>query len=139
MFFPFFRKRKKIIKFGISGAISAIFDIGILAILVELFFLPVMLANVISFSVAVINSYILNKYWTFRDGGKNHVKQFAKFFVVSAIGLFLNMLLMWILLHFDVWYIFAKVFIILVVSVWNFSINNIWTFTSQKIDDSPKK
>lgn len=47
--------------------------------------------NTISFSIAVINSYLLNKYWTFGDKSKEQApQQFIKFLSVSAVGWGLN-------------------------------------------------
>lgn len=45
----------------------------------------------ISFSVAVINSYVLNKYWVFKGETKySHFHESILFFTVSCIGLLLN-------------------------------------------------
>lgn len=128
----FLSKYKKIIKFGVSGVVSAFIDFGILFILVEFFSVNVIIANTFSFLFAVINSYLFNKYWTFRDSEKNHYKQFAKFFLVSSIGLLINTFLMFLLIKLNIWYIFAKVIIVVIVAFWNFLANNFWTFNKQK-------
>lgn len=43
-----------------------------------------------SFFVAVSSSYILNKWWVFQHGGKGGLKEPALFFVISAVGFFIN-------------------------------------------------
>lgn len=42
------------------------------------------------FIVAVVNSYLWNKYWTFRSKGPAKTGEFLQFTIVSLIGLILN-------------------------------------------------
>ncbi len=52
---------------------------------------PIIAFAAISFVSALINSYLLNKYWTFKDKGKTKdPAQFVKFFSVAFVGLILN-------------------------------------------------
>jgi len=46
--------------------------------------------NMISFSIAVINSYYWNKRWTFKDKDKIEAKEFSQFILVTLVGLFIN-------------------------------------------------
>lgn len=102
---PFDRNRlKKLIKqfskFVIVGGINTGIDFLVLNFLIyitgihagpELFLL-----NSTSFSVAVINSYFMNKRWTFQD--KTKIEQapikFSAFFLISIIGLIINGLIL---------------------------------------------
>ncbi len=86
-------------KFGATGAANFALDIGILALLVLLFYpgnqeIPAVFYasfKTISFILATVNSYIWNKYWSFQDKSKKDaLKEFGKFILVSAIGLLLN-------------------------------------------------
>lgn len=83
-------------KFVIIGGINTGIDFLILNFLMyvtgisngsELFIL-----NSISFSIAVINSYFMNRRWTFQD--KTKLEQtpvkFSQFFIISVIGLVIN-------------------------------------------------
>lgn len=119
---------KKFIKYTLVGGLGAIIDIAVLAFLVEIFHIPIIIANTISFLVAVINNYIFNKIWTFRCGSKKYLKQFTKFLIVAIVGLGLNTILMGIAIHFDFFYIYAKIIIIFIVGIWNFLVNKYWTF-----------
>lgn len=50
--------------------------------------------NSISYGVALINSYFLNRYWTFLyQSKKRKILNFTAFVVVNAIGLVLNSLI----------------------------------------------
>ena len=46
----------------------------------------------VSFTIAVINSYFWNKYWTFRKEGGAKMGEFMQFVIVSLIGLIINFL-----------------------------------------------
>lgn len=83
-------------KFVIVGGINTGIDFLILNSLMyvtgittglELFAL-----NSFSFSIAVVNSYFMNKRWTFQD--KTKIEQepikFSEFFIISIIGLIIN-------------------------------------------------
>jgi putative flippase GtrA len=82
------------IKFLCVGLINTGVDFGILNLLM---FLTGVTTGVgysffkaISFIAAVINSYFLNKRWTFRKGGKMEKKEFTKFVTVSLIAFGIN-------------------------------------------------
>jgi putative flippase GtrA len=82
-------------KFGAVGAANFAVDFGVLNLLI--FATGVAsgwtftLFKSISFVVAVINSFIWNKKWTFKKkGGEGTGKDFFQFLFVSVIGLLLN-------------------------------------------------
>lgn len=126
---------KQFTKFVIVGGINTGIDFLVLNILMnltgiesgsELFFL-----NSISFSVAVINSYFMNKYWTFQDKTKMEQEpiKFSAFFIISVIGLLVNGLILtsittYISAPFEIssklWANIAKLFATGFSMVWNF-------------------
>lgn len=86
---------KQAIKFVLVGILNTGIDFGvsnlIMLILGVYAGLGFVLAKGIGFTVAVINSYFLNKFWSFRgQGGGGAGKEFTQFFVVSLIGLGIN-------------------------------------------------
>jgi putative flippase GtrA len=85
-------------KFGLVGILNTAIDLGIFNVLTQLFGVYVVVANVISVSVAIINSYLLNKNWTFEDKTKkNLVEQFTKFVLFSLVGMGIQTLVVWLL------------------------------------------
>jgi putative flippase GtrA len=121
-------KHKKIVKFSVVGFTGAAIDFGLLALLVEVFAWPVLLANTCSFIVALVNNFWLNKFWTWRDKSDRHVRQFVKFSLTSVAGLAINTGLMWLSLKIGLYYLLAKFFISIIVAFWNYLVNNFWTF-----------
>lgn len=84
-------------KFCIVGVINTAIDFGVLNLLMYFSGIykgpQIAIFNVISFTVAVINSYALNKYWTFKEkkaGAKKVPKQFFQYLCVSIIGITIN-------------------------------------------------
>lgn len=130
--------KRQIIKFSIIGVLNTIIDFSILNFLVRILSWTVLPANTISFSVAVINSYFLNKYWTFRDKQPVHIKQFSMFIMVSLVGLGLSNLLIYLGLEIFKTYTFglsfvwhyniAKAMSAIIVLVWNFLASKFWVF-----------
>ena len=50
----------------------------------------IILLNLISFSMAVFNSYFWNKYWTFKDRDGIEAKEFSQFILITLIGVVIN-------------------------------------------------
>lgn len=136
-------KRKKFyrqfIKFGVVGITGTLIDLGVYNLLALLFGFNIYFARTISFVLAATNNYILNRKWTFRNKNKNVAKQFFKFFLISLIGLGLNLIIMKFCqkLVVNVQNEFLKLNIpvliaIVIVLFWNFFINKYWTFKEKK-------
>lgn len=131
------------IRYAIVGALGTGVDIGVLYLLVEFVNMPVLIATVFSFFAAVINNFILNKYWTFQNQHSNIRKQFIKFFIVAGIGLILTVFFMFIFVHIldipDITiyskvvpgYVIAKMITSVIVLTWNFLGNKFWTFNDR--------
>lgn len=133
---------KKLLKFLAVGTTNTLIDFAVLNLLVQLTALPLLLSNSISFSVAVINSYLLNKYWTFQDKKPIYLTQFSLFFVISLVGLGLSNLILhfgsqaiiflWQDLTFTWQYNLAKIASAAIVLVWNFAAYQYWIFYDRK-------
>lgn len=82
-------------KFVIVGAINTGIDFAVLNLLMAasgyntgVYY---SIFKAFSFSVAVTNSYFMNRYWTFKE--KRHEgmgSQFTQFFAISVVGFFIN-------------------------------------------------
>jgi putative flippase GtrA len=130
-FLPHFRQ---FVKFCIVGVTSTITDVGIYTLLTRttLFFSRhYLLANAISFIIALINSYTLNRRFTFRDNHKEVAVQFTKYAGVYIIGLGLSEAILYILVdHFGVYDLMAKGVAIAIVLFWNFIGSKFFIFKS---------
>jgi len=82
-------------KFIIVGLVNTGLDFGVLNLLILLTGIEtgvgIAVLNSIAFSVAVVNSYFMNKYWTFGVKGEAvKTVEASKFLMVSLIGLAIN-------------------------------------------------
>lgn len=124
-----FYKSKQFLKYCVVGGLNTFIDIGALYLFVEYLKIDVITASILSFIIAVTNSFLMNKSWTFKNKSTNYRKQFIKFLIVSVIGLGLNTIFMFTLVNvLKIWYILSKVITSFVVLTWNFLVNRLWTF-----------
>lgn len=137
----FFKNFKPFIRYSIVGAMGTFVDLASLYFFVEYMKIPVIPAAILSFMLAVINNFLLNKIWTFKVASRNYRKLFIKFLIVSLVGLGLTIACMQILVNIlEIWYMFAKAATSLIVLTWNFLANKFWTFRiSHKIIHIPQK
>lgn len=85
----------QIIKFGIVGVSNTVVDFAILNFLMWAFKINsgpwIIVFNVTAFSAAVINSYVWNRFWTFKIKSRQEMpEEFAKFMLISVVGVFIN-------------------------------------------------
>ena len=83
------------VKFGISGGLSAMVDFGVLNLLIYLFGISAgiwySVFKSISFLFGVTNSYLWNKYWTFKTNNDGQSSgEPVKFFLLSVISFVIN-------------------------------------------------
>lgn len=96
----FYKNKKNLahfFKFQVVGVINFFVDYGILTLLNLVFGMSVEFANMISYSCGVINSFFLNRYWTFKIKRKFLSTHFIKFIFVNLISLGINTLAVYIL------------------------------------------
>ncbi|MFQ6129070.1 MAG: glycosyltransferase [Thermoplasmata archaeon] len=110
--------------FSTVGALGVLVNMAVLIISVEVFALWYMIGAVLAFLVAATHNYLLNRYWTFGGGtSKPKVKagQYGGFLAVSALGLGMNLLVLYALVEWiHLWYLVAQLFAILVALSNNF-------------------
>ena len=94
----------KLVKFCIVGGINTLISLLTFYVLNKILGFNYMVSSVIGYAFGMINSYVLNKKWTFNDKDKKIILQLVKFIVVNGISLGINLVAMYILvdrLHID--------------------------------------
>ncbi len=105
-------------KFGIVGALNTVIDFLTLNILVYSSFVFVLtifgqkflIANVISVFIAMINSFIFNKFWVFRGGEGGLYFQIAKFLIITIVGMFIVHQIIFNFLYYNLNFLFDGFF-----------------------------
>jgi len=119
----------QLLKFALVGITGMGLDFGTTWLLKEKVKINKFIANATGFSIAVVNNFILNKYWTFDNQNPIATEQFIKFLVISIVGLGINSLLLYILLKkIKGNFYLVKLAVIGLVFFWNFSANYLYTF-----------
>ena len=140
------KEQTRFLRFMAVGILGAVIDFGTFNLLTTLFGLPLLIAQAISFTLAVISNFIWNRVWTYPDSrSKPIVRQLVQFFVVNIIGLIIRtQLINW--LHLVYQQASATIFpagflspqiignnaalatAVIVVMLWNFIVNRYWTY-----------
>ena len=118
------------IRYGLVGVVNTGIDIALFLLLVKLFGVAPVPANVVSFSCGAVNSFVLNRHWTFGGGQKSHSDwraQAMAFAVVTLLGLGLSSLVVW-LLHPVIGPTLAKLAATIVTFASTFIINKLLVF-----------
>jgi putative flippase GtrA len=118
----------KFIKFAIVGLSGLFIDFSITFLLKERLRINRFIANSAGFSTAATTNYFLNRYWTFQSGNPKILLEYASFFIISLIGLALNNLFLFLLEKRFNFYL-AKLFAIVLTTLWNFFANYLITFS----------
>ena len=117
------------IKYAVVGFLGTALDLGSLYLFVDVLHLHLLFSTALSFTLAVINNFTLNKYWTFQNKSSNVRKQFIKFLIVSTIGLLMTEMCMAFFVYvLQLWYMASKLITSGLVLMWNFLANKYWTF-----------
>lgn len=120
---------RQFMKFGIVGVINTALDYLIYSALIIVFHVHFLAANAVSFSLAVTNSYVLNRRWTFRSDNPDWKKEATKFFLVNLVGLGLSEMFLKIFVHgLGVSPFIAKLMAVVIVLGWNFIGTRLWAF-----------
>lgn len=112
-----FKINIQFMKFSIIGLLNTCIDYAIFLLLVYVFNLDLIISNVISYSIAVINSYFFNIFWTFKT--KNSFTNFYRFIMLNTSGLILSSIIIILLEDYLVAY-YAKLIAILVTVLVNY-------------------
>lgn len=119
----------KFIKFGLVGFTGLVIDFSITWFCKEQLRLNKYIANSFGFSFAVVNNYILNRYFTFHNNDSHVASQFLSFLIISVIGFALNTFLLYLLQKkTNINFYLCKAIVTLTVIFWNFNANTLYTF-----------
>lgn len=112
----------QIFKFGIVGGLATVIDFFCIFIFNEVFHIPIILSNTLSFIIATIYNYIASVRWVFNvNKDKDKRKTFVMFVIFSVIGLVLNDLIMWFTVDkFNIYYMIGKIIATCFVMIFNF-------------------
>ena len=119
----------RFLKFCAVGGSGVFVDFGITFICKELLRLNKYIANSAGFVCAATSNYILNRLWTFASTDPDVASQYLRFFGFALAGLLINNGIIWLLNgRMKLNFYFVKLLATGVVTLWNFSMNYLFTF-----------
>ncbi len=111
------------------GAIGTIGHYTTLIVLVEFWAWDPVIASCLGFVVGALINYVLNYKFTFQSE-KRHREALTKFMLVAIAGAAINGAIMYVGVEntrFN--YMLVQIFATIVVVLWNYIVNKLWTFT----------
>ena len=130
------RSLTQFVKFAVVGGIGTIVNLIVLKgslfvwdqLAASTPFVVEAFASGLAFAVAVVNNYLLNRWWTFRSSGTMGT-EFLKFLTVSLAGLAINELAFYIFrAQLQISVLVSQMLAILCVLPFNFIVNKLWSF-----------
>ncbi len=120
-------------KFVLVGTLNTFIDLGILNLLILISGIAsgwyYSIFKGASFIIATCNSYLWNKFWSFEKKTKMAGKEFLQFFIISIIGLLINVGVASLVVNVvgtqfglttKIWANFGAIIGVLVAFTWNF-------------------
>ena len=124
-------KYKSLWRFGIVGCSNTLVDFAVFTILWEFFRINYLYCQVAAYIAGIINSFVLNKVWTFESKTSNieSSRQLVKFIIINLFSLTVSLLGLRLLsgeMHLNVY--FAKVAVTVITLAINYSGYKWWVF-----------
>jgi putative flippase GtrA len=119
---------RQFVKYGIVGASNTILTFVIYTLAVELG-VQYLVALIVGYLAGSLNSYILNRRWTFEAGHLAHGTVGSRFAVVQAVAIGANLALLYLFVHhLGIHKIAAQAILTVPVLAITFFINRAWSF-----------
>lgn len=116
-------------RYAVVGCTGTLVDWALFALLLYGLDWQYLLAATLSFMVATLVNYLLSLFWVFRGGRHARHLEITLIYLVSAIGLLVNLAVLYLLVEWAAMHVFlAKVLASLSAFLWNFSARYLWVF-----------
>lgn len=77
--------------FTLVGVANTAIHLAAFVALIHVFGAPILAASAIGYCAGVLNSYVMNRIWTFRVKGKANIGEISRFLAVNLVSLGLNL------------------------------------------------
>ncbi len=125
----------RFIKFGIVGGSGTVVNLGV-QYLLTLAGLHYIFAGVIATEISIINNFLLNNFWTWKDNPAKTKRSFvARLFKYNSsmiiTGIAQNLLMIFFTEIFDLNDLVSKFIAIVIITFVNYVIHYFWTFKGE--------
>lgn len=120
---------RQLAKYGVVGVLNTVIGFGLYVILYKLAGVQYLAASAIGYAIGAINSYVLNRHWTFQAHEVSHSSSAPRFALVQACAIAANLGLLFLFVHVaGLEKVFAQAIATLIVLAVTFVINRVWSF-----------
>lgn len=125
-------------KFATVGCLNTFIDWVVYLTIIKLFPIESIffyaVAKGFSYLCGIVNSFFLNRHWTFKiKSSEKEKRRFFKFVVVNAIGLCISSASFYVLMSLYASHIVALFLATAITFAFNFSLNKLWVFRESKM------
>jgi len=122
---------RQFVKYGIVGASNTVITFVVYTILVQVVGVEYIVSLILGYLAGSINSYVLNRHWTFRAGHLSHTSVGTRFAIVQVLAILANVGLLYLLVHdAHVHKVAAQAILTLPVLAITFFVNRAWSFAA---------
>ena len=119
----------KFLKFGAVGTSGVFVNFGVTWFFKEVCRVNKYVSNILGFIFAATTNYMLNRWWTFQSTNPQVGVEYAKYFIISVVGLGIDTLTVYLFNGKLKWnFYLSKVIAIGTAMLWNFFGNLLFTF-----------
>lgn len=127
----------RMLKFCLVGVLGMAVNLGVLWGLTEYAGIYYLLSAIVAIEISILSNFLCNDLWTFHDRKKHGAYTWSKrlfmFNLISLPAFPMQLVVMGLLKElFGVYYLLGAFIGILVVFIWNFVANSLWTWKNQK-------
>ncbi len=135
---------RQVLRFGLAGGLNTLVDIVILNSLLWVFptssTLMLLAYNSLAYSLGAVNSFLLNKYWTFGQKQRTTRGELARFTLITLCGIGWSTVILWLASHIlhsflvnaTVWANASKVVAIAGTALISYLGMRLWVFVSKR-------
>ncbi|HEX9135154.1 MAG TPA: GtrA family protein [Ktedonobacteraceae bacterium] len=137
------RLLRQVLRFGLVGGLNTLVDLLILNSLLLVFptsSTPMILAySALAYSLGAVNSFLLNKYWTFGFRQRTTRREVVRFIVTTLCGIGWSSIILWLassvlhpfLVNTTIWANASKVLAIVSTALISYLGMRLWVFVSK--------
>jgi putative flippase GtrA len=125
---------RQFVKYGVVGASNTVLTFVTYTVLEKLVGINYLIALPLGYGVGSLNSYILNRHWTFRARDIAHTTAGTRFAIVQGVAIAANELLLYVFVHhLGIDKIAAQAILTVPVLAVTFFANRWWTFARPQL------
>lgn len=123
---------KRLLKFGITGVMNTAVDFVVYTVLVSVCSMGLYVSQVISYCCGMLNSYAVNRKWTFDTKNGFFSLELVKFVVLNLAMMLLGMGIIYLCVEqLGLHKLLGKLISTVLVMAINFVLSNFWVFRNK--------